>query len=252
VNAVLISIVVFASTFAGALAGIRSRKRLPSHRLNDESKHVVQLCMGLIATLTALVLGLVTASAKEAFDAQGRAMHSVAAGILVLDRTLERFGSEAQPIRDEIRAAIHHRLARDWFVGEPIEVQHPTEGIRTPDEIEEAILGLEAVDARETFLKGQALEAAVDVLKTRWLALAGAGAAGPGPFLVVIVFWLTALFWSFGLVAPGDRTVMGVLLLSATSVAASVFLILEMQTPFSGLLKVSRAPLHYVLEHLAK
>jgi hypothetical protein len=251
-SAILISFVVFASTFVGALIGIQSRQRLPAHHLSHESEKVVQLCMGLIATLTALVLGLVTASAKEAYDEQAVAIRSVAAGILVLDRTLERFGDGAEAVRADIRAGVAHRLGREWIMGEPPGVHNTAPGIKTPDEIEDAILNLTPHDERETFLKSQALDVAVDVLKTRWLALAGAGDVVPTPFLVVIVFWLTALFWSFGLFAPNHRTVIAVLLLSSLSVAASVFLILEMQTPFSGVLKVSRAPLHYVLEQLGK
>lgn len=74
----------------------------------------------------------------------------------------------------------------------------------------------------------------------------------PAPFLVVIVFWLSALFWSFGLFAPSNRTVTAVLLLAAVSVAASVLLILEMQTPFAGLMRLSSEPFEYVLAELGK
>jgi hypothetical protein len=251
--AVAISLLVFVCTFTGAQIGIRSRARLPQHHLSDESKQVVQLCMGLIATLTALVLGLITASAKEAYDAQGGALRSVAAGILVLDRTLERFGPEADPVRAQIRVAVTHRLDMNWLEAQSADehVVAPPE-VPTPDQIEDSILDLKPKDDRQRWLQSQALDVTVDVLKTRWLALAAASNSVPVPFLVVIVFWLTALFWSFGLFAPDNRTITAVLLLASASVAASVLLILEMQSPFSGLMRISGAPMQYVLEHLSR
>ncbi len=247
----LVAAIVLVCTFGGALAGIRSRDRLPQPHLSAESKDVVRLCMGLIATLTALVLGLIIASAKDAYDAQGAAVRSVAAGVLVLDRTLGRYGPDAAPIRAQIRVALGDRIDTTWVAGLPPGTPAPA-GVPSPDDIEEAILRLAPKTDRERWLHAQALEVSVDVLKTRWLALAGAGAVVPAPFLVAIVFWLSALFWSFGLFAPNNRTVIAVLLLAAVSVAASVLLILEMQTPFGGMMRVSSEPLRYVLAHLGE
>jgi hypothetical protein len=245
----LVAAIVFVCAFGGSLAGMRSRNRLPEHHLNEETKDVVQLCMGLIATLTALVLGLITASAKESYDAQAAAVRSVAAGILVLDRTLERYGPDTAPIRGQIRVAVSHHLDTTWLAGLPPN-SDPRADVPSPDDIEDALLDLAPKTERERWLQSQALSVAVDVLKTRWLALAGAGTVVPTPFLVVIVFWLGALFWSFGLFAPRNRIVVAVLLLAAASVAASVLLILEMQTPFAGIMRISSEPFEYVLAHL--
>lgn len=248
----LIAATVFACTFGGALAGMRTRGRLPEHHLSKESKDVVQLCMGLIATLTALVLGLVTASAKQSFDEQGAAVRSIAASLLTLDRTLGRYGPEAQPIRDDLARSVKTRVDAVWRLGLTPAAPIPGDDTKSPDDLEDDILALSPHDARQTWLRSQALSVASDSLKTRWLALIGAHTSIPAPFLVVIVFWLSALFWSFGLFAPENRTVASVLLLAALSVAASVFLILEMQTPLHGLLKISSEPLDYVLANLGK
>ncbi len=72
----------------------------------------------------------------------------------------------------------------------------------------------------------------------------------PGTFLVVIICWLTVLFGSFGLFAPRNATTTGALLICSLSVAASIFLILEMNTPFSGVMKISSAPLHFAMAHI--
>src|SRR5512147_3202034 len=109
-SSIAVAAAVFAFTLAGAFLGMRSRAALPEHHLSNDSKSVVQLCMGLIATLTALVLGLVTASAKDSFDAQGSAVRTMAAGVLLLDRTLEEYGPETAIIRAEIQRALGDRV----------------------------------------------------------------------------------------------------------------------------------------------
>jgi hypothetical protein len=76
------------------------------------------------------------------------------------------------------------------------------------------------------------------------------GTSIPWPFLIVLVFWLTITFMSFGLQAPANSTVLTVLLLCALSVAGAVFLVLEMDGPFDGLIKVSPEPLRFALTRL--
>lgn len=248
----MISGVVFVCTFGGARVGTVMRERLPEHHLSKDSQEVIALCMGLIATLTALVLGLVTASAKQAFDDQGAAVRSMAAGLISLDRALARYGPEAQPIRSELARSVKKRVDAVWRLGLAPTMPIPDDDTRSPDDLEDAILDLAPHTPRQTWLQSQALSVISDALKTRWLALAGAHTVVPPPFLVVIVFWLTTLFWSFGLFAPANRTVTAVLILAALSVAASVFLILEMQTPLHGLLRISPEPIEYALRSLGK
>jgi hypothetical protein len=99
----------------------------------------------------------------------------------------------------------------------------------------------------------RALQIIGDLLQTRWLMF-GQEAGNPvqTPLLVVLVFWLAALFASFGLFAPREATVIAVLCVSALSVSAAILLILDMNQPFQGLMKVSSAPLRYALAHLGQ
>jgi hypothetical protein len=50
---------------------------------------------------------------------------------------------------------------------------------------------------------------------------------------VVLVFWPTVIFISFGLFAPRNATVVATLLICALSVSAAIFLILEMHAPLA-------------------
>ena len=96
----------FVCTFGSALAGTFVRTWLPPTHLSKESQDVVRLGIGLVATMTALLLGLVTAAARSTFDTQDAALRNSAATILTLDRHLARYGPETKPTRDLIRCML--------------------------------------------------------------------------------------------------------------------------------------------------
>jgi len=86
----------------------------------------------------------------------------------------------------------------------------------------------------------------------RWLMFEQRGSSISLPFLVIVVFWLTIIFISFGLFAPANATVIATLFVCALSVSGSIFLILEMDRPFAGLIQVPSTPLHNALAHLGQ
>lgn len=250
-HSIAVAAIVLACTFGGALLGIRSRLALPAHHLNQDSKELVQLCMGLIATMTALILGLVTASAKASFDAEDAAVHTSAEDVLMLDRMLASYGPETTPLRADMREAIQRTITSTWQDDRtPAQSVAAAAGEPLAQVVLKGILALAPQTDAQRWQQSQALALASDALKTRWLAITGTSSPVPTPLLAIIVFWLTALFWSFGLFAPRNTTVTAVLLLSALSVSFCVLLILELQSPFTGMLRISSAPLHFALEHL--
>jgi hypothetical protein len=250
---ITIALLVFACVFGGTLLGMWLRNALPGHHLSDESKDVVKLGMGLLATLTALVLGLVTASAKSAFDVQDAAVKHMAGGVLGLDRSLARYGPETKAIREMLRNIVVHRLKATWPEDEnqAVRVETP-ETMATVEMLEDRIRDLAPQSDGQRAFQAHALSITGDLLDTRWSVFGAVASAIPTPFLVVVVFWLAVLFWSFGLFAPRNATVFAVLVLCAASVAASIFLILEMERPFDGIMKISSAPLRYTLAHLGQ
>src|SRR5262249_49420481 len=114
VSSLTFGLIAFACIFGGAILGIVTRSKLPEHHLDSESKDVVKLGIGVIAMMTALLLGLVTASAKSAFDTQASAIRQNGADILALDRILARYGPETKGLRELIRAMVAYRLAMTW------------------------------------------------------------------------------------------------------------------------------------------
>lgn len=246
-----IGLVVFACTFGGALAGIWLRGRLPEHHLSADSRDTVKLGIGLIATLTALVLGLVTASAKSSFDALSATIKDSAAQVLSLDHALAQYGPETAPARETLKQAVLRRIELVW----PSDKRQssrldPRNAVRGAELLPAQIRGLTPQTEEQRRLQSRATDLADSLLETRWHVTASLGTSVPVPFLATLGFWLTLTFASFGLLAPRNATVVAVLFLCALSVAGAVFLILEMDSPFQGLITVSPDPLRYALEHL--
>ncbi len=109
--------IVFACTFGGALVGMMLRAVLPEHHVSPDSKDVVKLGMGLIATLAALVLGLLIASAKSSFDGQRTGFQQLAANLVLLDHALARYGPETKGAREALRRLVTSRTSSAPLAG---------------------------------------------------------------------------------------------------------------------------------------
>jgi hypothetical protein len=246
--------ITFVCIFGGALLGMYLQGVLPEHHLSDKSQSTVTVGMGLIATMAALVLGLLTGSAKSSFDTQDSEIKQMSANLILLDRTLAHYGQETKNIRDQIRRAIAYRLAATWPEDSRAARLDISENDAAVEGIEDEIRALSPRNDVQRALQSRAEQITGEVLRTRWLMVGQqAGNAIQPPLLVALVFWLAALFASFGLFAPRNATVIAVLFVSALSVSGAILLILEMNQPFhQGLVRVSSAPLRYTLEHLGK
>jgi hypothetical protein len=245
-----ISLVIFACVFGGAVAGMWLRTVLPEHHLNAESKSVVTLSVGLIGTMAALVLGLLVASAKSSYDTHSSELTQMAANVIMLDRVLAHYGNETTEIRGLLKAAVTRTIAQIWSKEgiERVVFAAPVNREILFDKIEE----LAPHNDAQRLFQSQAESMAISLGQTRWLLFEQTGTSIATPFLVVMVFWLGVLFLSFGLFAPFNATTLITLLVSAMSVAAAIFLILELDHPFSGLIQISDAPLRNALALIGK
>ncbi len=251
-NPTIIGMIAFALTFGGALVGIWSRTFLSEDHLSAESKDTVKVGIGLVAMMTALVLGLMTASAKSSFDAIDSAVKKAAIDVLAFDRVLARYGSETDQIRKDMQRIIGARLEVIWPQGssKPADL-NPMSGVGAEVErFAHAIYALNPRDDYQRALKSRALDLSEGLLQSRWLMFAATQPAVRAPFLVILLFWLAITFASFGVFAPRNAVVLTVLLVCALSVSLAVFLVLEMDTPFDGLLTVSLDPMRYAYAHL--
>ena len=252
-SAFSLATLTFVFAFGGALVGGYVRSLLPPTHLSKDSQDVMRLGMGLVATMTALLLGLVTASARSAFDSQDAAIRTSAANILTLDRLLARYGPETVTIRDGLKKGLAFRIQMTWPADGSSNVDlQPTEATSAIENIENGILQITPATETQRWFKSEALKLSEDVSKTRWRVLGSMGGSVPVVFLAVVMFWLTVTFTSFGLYTQSNASVVAVLFVAAFSVAAAVFLIMELDGPFEGVIKVSSAPLRYALAQLGQ
>ena len=245
----LIAAAIFASTFGGALFGIFVRRRLPAHHLDDDSKDTVKLIMGLIATLTALVLSLLISSAHSAFDTQTSEVQQLGVHLIPIDRILAQFGQAATQPRALLRKLVAADLDRTGRVrGTGPLGATPLQA--AGEQLFSQIASLSPETNLQRFGQARALQLLATVLETHRLLTEQAEGSLSWVFLVVLGAWLTLLFFGFGLFAPFNRTVVFALCAGALSVAAAVFVILDMSHPYSGSMQVSSVPLRDALNQM--
>ena len=248
---ITVSLMVFACVFGGAMLGMLLHSVLPNHHLSSESKDIVKLGMGMVATMSALVLGLLVASAKGAYEAQRAEVTQMAANLAMLDRVLANYGPETKEARAMLRETVVQDLDQFWS-NENAGASRLTPSSAGGPALYEKIGGLMPQNEAQRSLHGQAVRIALDIAKTRWLMYEQSTSSVSLPLLVMLVCWLTVVFISFGLFAPFNATVVSSLFVAALSVSAAVFLIFEMYAPYSGVIQVSSAPLRAALAHLGQ
>jgi hypothetical protein len=242
----LISLVVFAIIFGGALLGVVVRPWLSEDHLQPDSRDVVRMATGLIGTLAALVLGLLIASAKGSFDQKTSQVRQLTASVILLDELLAQYGPEAAPARIQLRQSIAPLADRIWQEeesGKPIHFESSAQSLALENELQH----LSPKDDAQRSLQSRAIAVFTEAAQIRLRLFAQTGGSIPTPFLVILVFWLSAIFASFTLFARTNLVVMASLLVCALSFAGAIFLILELNDPFGGLMGISSALLRGAL-----
>ncbi len=233
----------------GRLLGSRLRQFLPEEHLKDDSKDVLKTASGMVATLVALVIGLLVSSAKSTYDQGAAGLTQVSTRTVLLDRQLQLCGPEGQAARDRLRTATQTIRSRIW----PASGQGPG-GLQTVEtdvgmglvlgEIERLQPATESGQAR----KKQALQAFEDLVQAQLGTIEQAQLELPPALLVVLIAWLTILFTCLGVLCPRNTTAVGALTVSALAMAVAIFLLMELSHPFDGLIQVPHAPLDKAIE----
>lgn len=248
-NSLTMSILILACVFGGALLGMLVRALLPHHHLSAESRDVIKLGTGLIGTMAALVLGLLVSATKGAYDTEKGEVMQMSANIVLLDRVLTHYGPETRDARDLLRRWVAGLLERIWWNGPPGTAPLPSAaGESLYDSIHRLVPTSEAQRAAQS----EAQSICTEIARTRLLLFEQQASSLSMPMLIILVFWLSAIFASFGLLASPNATIVVTLLVCALSVSGAMFLILEMDEPFTGIVQITSTPMQRALEQIGR
>ncbi len=252
-NSYSVAAIVFTCVFAGSLVGLALNVWLPDHHRSPSSHDAIKLGTGMISVLASLVLGLMTASIKNAFDTTDTQFRTFAANLILLDQTLRDYGPETADARSLLRTYTAQAIDDHW----PQESSHPVriEDANAGTALDRArldVVGLSADTPHHQALRASALSIMDGVLQTRWLLIERAGSSIQPAFLVVLVAWIVLIFMSFGYNAPANATVISAFVICAAAISGCLFIIIEMDTPFDGLIIISSHAMRDALAHMSQ
>ena len=243
---ITISLLAFILALVGVFLGSVMQRVLPEGHLSSDSKEVVKLSIGVVATLAALVLGLLVASAKSTYDARESEINQITAYVILLDNLLAKYGQEAQSARSTLRRAIPPVVDRIWREGQTGTFKATPEGEAFYQQVQD----LQPTNDMQRGLQARIVQVTNDLMQARFVLFSHLGSSIPLLFLAVLLLWMIILFAGFSLMAPANATTLASLVICALSVSGAIFLILELDQPFAGMMMISSGPLRDALPTL--
>jgi len=168
----------------------------------------------------------------------------------LLDRTFTDCGAKANGVEAELHNVVVdeveriQRAARGADIGAQIGGAN-MEGLR-PE-----LLKLSQTNGNEAWLKTSALSLGQKILAARWRVYEDLSSSIQWPLVYILVFWLAGIFFSLGITAPNNFIALGGLFVASAALAAAILLMLELDTPYDGLITVSTEPLQAAREQLS-
>jgi hypothetical protein len=260
------TVLVFVLLLIATGAGVWVRPLLPEEHKAHETVQLIQLVIGMLVTFAALVLGLMTASAKSSFDTASNDLRTYAADLIELDSTLREYGRATDEPRQLLRAYTAAAIASTW-PNEPAPAgdyprdigsqdgSQKLENLRLGDMLTEAgkdLRQLQTHDPLQQRLLDDGLMQYRRVVDARWKIIEEAHSSISQPFLVTLNFWLCVIFLSFGLIAPRNALALVTIMLGAVSIASAIYVIVDLDTPFTGPIVISSVPMRDALAHLSR
>lgn len=245
------TLLTFMCCFCGYIGGQSLSRFLPDHHYQQsDARDVLKSATGMIATLVALVLGLLVSSSKSTFDHTSDAINGAGAKLVQIDRMLHKFGPDALPAQQNMRNIIEEVVERmdrpDITLDEQLkQAKHPKDALE--ERIAGPILALEPTSDPQRKIQQRVLELLANIADARWLLVERATNKLPVAFLILLYFWLATLFAGFGILSPRNITVHTAFAICALSMTGAVYLIMEMNEPLTGTVRVSSRPLRFAI-----
>lgn len=239
---------VFICIFVASLAGFQLQRALPRNFTDDATEGNVRSVLGMLSMLTAVVLGFVTTDAKKSFDHASEIVADTAVRMVSIDRILADFGDDGARLRAALR-----RYAKSWIerIQSPAGDTHSDlRTVQRAAELEafvEGIQRLKSSSASQSEQQERAVELSLGILHDRWALKTEHSASTPRVFLIVLLAWLAIEFFIFGLFATLNTPVLIATFLGAIMVASAFFLVLDLEGPMTGPMRISTGAMERAL-----
>jgi hypothetical protein len=247
----LVAAIVFVCLTGASLGVLLSQGRLPAHHRHDDTQNVVRLIANIFVVMTSLVLGLMINTAKARFDGINRDLHIFATELILLDRTLELYGPDANDARQRLVAYVTRAADGTWTIGDPVRTSDITSE-QLLNNVGESLRALKPADDARQAAWRDARDQYRKVLELRWVLVEQAERSIPTPLLVLVIAWLVLVFGSFGFRAPKNAVVVTSFVFASALISGALYLVVDMDEPFKGPIQISAAPLQRVLAEIRK
>jgi hypothetical protein len=250
-NSSTIALLVFACVFSSAMLGMYIRSSLPESHLKDDSLNIVKLATGLIATMSALVLGLLISSAKGSFDRINNQLVENAAKVVTIDHLLADYGPEARDLRTLLKH-IYTEKIKKLTSGDPAQLAtlDTPAAVNAIEDFQGKLWALAPRDEMQRGLRARMLQVVGEIGSSRELLFLQKDGSIPMPMLAMLAAWLAIIFAAFGLCSPRNHTTMAALFVGSLCASGAIFLILELDRPLDGWISIRAAPLLAAIAHL--
>jgi hypothetical protein len=240
--------------FVSGVLGMYLQNLLPEPHSVDRSRDMIGAIVGLVSLLLALVLGTLVGSSYAFFSTQRSELETFAARSVQLDLALAEFGPETAPARARMKGTLQG--VRDMIWGQGAQKSAADFSIAEPlphlRELDEYVASLDPkTPAQRQFAAAAAADAGA-IEQTRLLISLQLASPISWPLVVIVVSWALILFCGFGLLSRVNATTLAALALGAFAVGSALFLILELNQPFTGVFRVSSGAYDQMLASLAR
>jgi hypothetical protein len=248
---IVIGLVALGLIFSGGVAGLLIGRVIHDRYLDEGTQKIVQIAMGTVSVMCALVISLLITTARNTLNTRDRQVAQLATNLILLDRDVVQYGPEALDIRGLLQRYTRLKIQLTWPDNGSGSLLDDPKSLQLLEDIQQRLRDLRPATATQRAIQASALQTIGDVIRTRWLLAVEHGHEVPRQFLYILVLWLTALFMSFGVFAPRNAMVVGALFICAACLSTALLLIADMDQPLQGgIITIGPEPMQRALERM--
>lgn len=244
---ITISFLAFFLIYVSSLCGILLRSWLPEHHLSEDSQTIIKAARSVVVGLAALTLGLLIATAKDSFDMKEAELKTGTAKMIVLNRLLSNYGDQSAAAREALKS-VAVRGVNILEITNKYGLNSKILGGEGLDTLQRELLKLPEDSSEHKSIKDTVIALGNEIAISRWQIYQNSSATVSPVFIAILVFWLMAIFFSLGLIAPLNGAVLTALLMASLSMTGAILLTLELDQPYGGLIQISTEPLKMAIE----